>query len=90
LGAREDREDVENGFGGDVSAFERLFCGGKPLSLTLPTVSAGSWPREDLAQEAFLRIYRDCTAGEGMRRFSTWLFAVATNCYRSSCEEYLR
>ena len=34
MGAREDREDVETVLGGDVSAFERLFYGGKPLSFS--------------------------------------------------------
>jgi RNA polymerase sigma-70 factor (ECF subfamily) len=38
---------------------------------------------EDLAQEAFLRVYRGLKSWRRDAAFSTWLFAVATNCYRS-------
>ena len=38
---------------------------------------------EELAQEAFLRAYRRLGQWRGDAAFSTWLFAVATNVYRS-------
>lgn len=38
---------------------------------------------EEMAQEAFLKVYRNLKQWRGEGRFSTWLFAVATNLYRS-------
>jgi RNA polymerase sigma-70 factor (ECF subfamily) len=38
---------------------------------------------EELAQEAFLKIYRNLGKWRGDATFSTWLFAVATNVCRS-------
>lgn len=38
---------------------------------------------EELAQEAFLKIYRNLGKWRGEAAFSTWLFAIATNVCRS-------
>ena len=38
---------------------------------------------EDMAQEAFLRAYRALSSWRRDAAFSTWLFALATNLYRS-------
>ena len=38
---------------------------------------------EDLAQEAFLRVYRGLGSWRTDTKFPTWLFAVAANLYRS-------
>jgi RNA polymerase sigma-70 factor, ECF subfamily len=38
---------------------------------------------EDMAQEAFLRAYRNLDGFRGDSAFSTWLFALATNLYRT-------
>ena len=38
---------------------------------------------EDMAQEAFLRAYRNLSQWRREAAFSTWLFALATNLYRS-------
>jgi len=38
---------------------------------------------EDMAQEAFLRVYRGLAKWRGDSAFSTWLFALAINLYRS-------
>ncbi|MEZ5332326.1 MAG: sigma-70 family RNA polymerase sigma factor [Thermoanaerobaculia bacterium] len=38
---------------------------------------------EDLAQEAFVKVFRSLRQWRGDGRFSTWLFAVATNVCRS-------
>lgn len=38
---------------------------------------------EDMAQEAFLKIYRGLPRWRQESRFSTWMFAVAANQYRS-------
>jgi len=84
LGAREDREDVETVLGGDVSAFERLVLRWQTPLINLAYRFCRDRGRaEDLAQEAFLRIYRGLHTWRRDAPFSTWLFAVATNCYRS-------
>jgi RNA polymerase sigma-70 factor (ECF subfamily) len=38
---------------------------------------------EELAQDAFVRVYRSLAQWRGDAAFSTWLFAIATNVYRS-------
>ena len=84
MGAREDREDVETVLGGDVSAFERLVLRWQTPLINLAYRFCRDRGRaEDLAQEAFLRIYRGLHSWRRDAEFSTWLFAVATNCYRS-------
>jgi RNA polymerase sigma-70 factor (ECF subfamily) len=84
LGAREDREDVETVLGGDVSAFERLVLRWQTPLINLAYRFCRDRGRaEDLAQEAFLRVYRGLHTWRRDAAFSTWLFAVATNCYRS-------
>ena len=39
---------------------------------------------EEMAQEAFLKVYRSLKQWRGEGRFSTWMFAVASNVYRST------
>ena len=38
---------------------------------------------EDMAQDAFLRVFRGLKSWRRDAAFSTWLFAIATNVYRS-------
>jgi RNA polymerase sigma-70 factor (ECF subfamily) len=37
---------------------------------------------EDLAQETFVRVYQNCSKFDKRQRFSTWMFAIATNLVR--------
>lgn len=37
---------------------------------------------DDLAQETFLRAYRNIRSFRGEAKFSTWLYRIAYNCYR--------
>src|SRR5436309_2226523 len=37
---------------------------------------------DDLAQEAFLRAYKNIRSFRGGARFSTWLYRIAYNCFR--------
>lgn len=84
MGAREDREDVEKVLDGDVAAFERIVSRWQVPLLNLAYRFCRDRGRaEDLAQEAFLRVYRGLKTWRGDAEFSTWLFAVAANCYRS-------
>jgi RNA polymerase sigma-70 factor (ECF subfamily) len=84
VGDREDREDVERILSGDVSAFEQIVVRWQRPLINLAYRFCRDQSRaEDLAQEAFLRIYRGLASWKKQAAFSTWLFAVATNCYRS-------
>jgi len=45
---------------------------------------------DDLAQEAFIRAYRNIRSFRGEARFSTWLYRIAYNCFRENarrCKE---
>ena len=37
---------------------------------------------DDLAQETFLRVYKNLRSFRGEARFSTWLYRIAYNCFR--------
>jgi RNA polymerase sigma factor (sigma-70 family) len=39
---------------------------------------------DDLAQEAFLRAYKNIRSFRGEARFSTWLYRIAYNCFREN------
>jgi RNA polymerase sigma-70 factor, ECF subfamily len=43
---------------------------------------------EEMAQEAFLRAFRGLSSWRRDAAFSTWLFAVATNVYRSELRKF--
>jgi len=81
----QDRLDVQRVLDGDVSAFEGIVRRWQGPLLNLAWRFCHDRGRaEEMAQEAFLKIYG---ALQGWRRegaFSTWLFATALNVYRSS------
>ncbi len=80
----EDRADVQRTLAGDVEAFEgivRRWQG--PLVNLAYRFCRDPGQAEEMAQEAFLRAYRFLDRWRGEAAFSTWLFAVATNVYRS-------
>jgi RNA polymerase sigma-70 factor (ECF subfamily) len=89
VGAREDLEDVLKVQAGDISAFESIVLRWQRPLINLAYRFCRDRSRaEDLAQEAFLRVYRGLSSWRGDAPFSTWLFAVATNCYRSELKRF--
>lgn len=42
---------------------------------------------DDLAQEAFIRAYKNLRAFRGEARFSTWLYRIAYNCFRENARK---
>jgi len=85
MGDEADRDDVRRVLDGDVEAFEgivRRWQG--PLVNLAWRFTHDRGRAEELAQEAFLKIYRNLSHWRGEGTFSTWLFAVATNVYRSA------
>jgi RNA polymerase sigma-70 factor (ECF subfamily) len=82
--ATDDQADVERVLAGDVSAFEgivRRWQG--PLVNLAYRFCHDRGRSEDMAQEAFLRAYRGLGQWRKDAVFSSWLFALATNLYRS-------
>ncbi len=65
---------------GDESAFERLVDRHRPRVLRLAYRYLGDEAAaDDLAQEAFLRVYRSKHTWRPTARFSTWLYRVTAN-----------
>lgn len=84
VSAAEDRADVEKVLAGNTAAFEgivRRWQG--PLVNLACRYCRNRGRAEEMAQEAFLRAYRALDRWRTDGVFSTWLFAVATNLYRS-------
>ena len=42
---------------------------------------------DDLAQETFLRAYKNIRSFRGERSFSTWLYRIAYNCFREEARK---
>ena len=84
LGAADDQVDVERVLAGDTDAFEPIVRRWHRPLINLAYRYCGDLGRaEDMAQEAFLRAYRALHQWRMDAAFSTWLFALATNVYRS-------
>jgi RNA polymerase sigma-70 factor (ECF subfamily) len=84
VSAIEDLADVERVLRGDIAGFEgivRRWQG--PLVNMAYRFSNNRGRAEEMAQEAFLRVYRSLASWRRDAAFSTWLFAVAANLYRS-------
>ena len=81
----QDLADVRRVLDGDTAAFEYIVRRWQGALINLafrfcrdPQIS------EELAQDAFLQIYRQLPNFRGEAAFSTWIFAVSLNLYRSS------
>jgi RNA polymerase sigma-70 factor, ECF subfamily len=82
--AAADRADVARVQAGDVEAFAAIVHRWQTPLINLAYRFCGDRGRaEEMAQEAFLRAYRGLESYRGDAAFSTWLFALATNLYRS-------
>ena len=83
-GASDDQTDVERVLAGNLSAFEGIVRRWQTPLVNLAYRFCHDRGRsEDMAQEAFLRAYRGLAQWRKDAVFSTWLFALATNLYRS-------
>lgn len=84
LDASEDEADVGKVLAGDLASFERIVRRWQgPLVNLAYRFCRDRGRAEDMAQEAFLRAYRALGSWRKDAAFSTWLFALATNLYRS-------
>lgn len=84
MSALDDQAAVERVLAGDISAFEQLVHRWQSPLINLAYRFCHDRGRaEEMAQEAFLRAYRALAQWRKEAAFSTWLFALATNFYRS-------
>jgi RNA polymerase sigma-70 factor (ECF subfamily) len=87
LSAEADQADVERVLAGDIAAFENIVRRWQGPLINLAYRFCHDRGRaEDMAQEAFLRAYRALGGWRKDAAFSTWLFAVATNLYRTEVQ----
>jgi len=84
MSASDDQSAVERVLAGDVSAFEEIVRRWQgPLINLAYRFCRDRGRAEEMAQEAFLRAFRGLVQWRKDAAFSTWLFALATNLYRS-------
>jgi RNA polymerase sigma-70 factor, ECF subfamily len=84
VSASDDRADVEQVLAGDVSAYEGIVRRWQGPLINLAYRFCHDRGRaEEMGQEAFLRAFRALGQWRKDAAFSTWLFALATNLYRS-------
>jgi RNA polymerase sigma-70 factor (ECF subfamily) len=84
VAADDDRADVERVLAGDISAFEKIVRRWQGPLVNLAYRFCRDRSRaEEMAQEAFLRAWRGLGTWRRDAAFSTWLFALATNLYRT-------
>ena len=80
----QDRADVDRVLAGDTSAFAGIVHRWQgPLVNLAYRFCRDRGRAEEMAQEAFLRAYRGLAKWRKDAAFSTWLFALAMNVYRT-------
>ena len=84
-----DAADVARVLAGEVRAFEGIVRRWQtPLINMAWRYCRDRGRAEELAQEAFLRAWRGLLGWRRDSRFSTWLFALAANVYRSDLKRF--
>jgi RNA polymerase sigma-70 factor (ECF subfamily) len=81
----QDTADIRRVLGGDTSAFENIVRRWqRPLINLAYRFCRNQQIAEEMAQDAFIQIYRKLDKFSGGASFSTWMFTVSLNLYRSS------
>lgn len=87
--AAEDLVDVERVLAGDVQAFEGIVRRWqRPMVNMAWRYCRDRGRAEELAQEAFVKAWRGLKSWRRDGSFSTWLFALAANVYRSELNRF--
>lgn len=87
--AAEDLQDVDRVLAGDLRAFEGIVLRWqRPLVNMAWRYCRDRSRAEEMAQEAFLRAWRGLANWRRESSFSTWLFALAANVYRSELKRF--
>jgi len=89
VSAEDDEAAVARILQGDQSAFEEIVQRWQgPLVNLAYRFVRDRGRAEEMAQEAFLRAFRGLSSWRREAAFSTWLFSVATNVYRSELRKF--
>ena len=89
ISAEEDLADVDRVLAGDAQAFEGIVRRWqRPLINMAWRYCRDRARAEDLAQDAFLRAWRGLAGWRRESSFSTWLFALAANVFRSELKRF--
>jgi len=84
MAEEQDLENVRRVLGGDLAAFEDIVRRWQGPLINLAFRFCRDRPRaEEMAQDAFVQIYRNLEKFRADSAFSTWIFAVSLNLYRS-------
>ena len=84
-----DSTDVARVLAGDVGAFEGIVLRWQgPLVNMAWRYCRDRGRAEEMAQEAFLRAWRGLASWRSESSFSTWLFSIAANVYRSELKRF--
>ncbi|MEM8931328.1 MAG: sigma-70 family RNA polymerase sigma factor [Acidobacteriota bacterium] len=87
---RDDEQIVDRVLAGDVDAFEAIVLRWQAPLLNLAyRFCRDRSLAEEMAQEAFLKIYRHLGRWRRDAKFSTWMFSVAVNHYRSTLRRHV-
>jgi RNA polymerase sigma-70 factor (ECF subfamily) len=82
--AEDDAEDVRRVLEGDLSAFEAIVRRWqRPLVNLAYRFCRDPGRAEEMAQDVFMKVYRALASYRAGSAFSTWMFAIAANTYRS-------
>ena len=88
-GSADDLADVERVLRGETAAFEEIVRRWQgPLVNMAWRYCRDRGRAEELAQEAFIRAWRGLASWRREGSFSTWLFAVAANVFRSELKQF--
>ena len=83
-----DAELVAFTLAGNPESFAQIVTRYQSLVCALTYSACGDLSRsEDLAQETFLRAYKNLRSSRGEARFSTWLYRIAYNCFREEARK---
>jgi RNA polymerase sigma-70 factor (ECF subfamily) len=84
VAAEEDIADVDRVLAGDVDAYESIVRRWQDPLINLANRFCRDRSRaEDMAQEAFIRAYKSLAGWRRQASFSSWLFALSMNVYRT-------
>ena len=90
-GAADEQHLIEDARAGDRSAFRRLVERNMRDAYNLAyTFTGDHHAAEEVAQEAFVRVFRSLHAFRGDSSFRTWLYRIVTNLSLNSVKEVAR
>jgi RNA polymerase sigma-70 factor (ECF subfamily) len=86
----DDERIVERVLAGDIDAFEEIVLRWqKPLLNLAYRFCRDRGLAEEMAQEAFLKVFQSLARWRGDAKFSTWMFSVALNHYRTTLRRHV-